>query len=40
VDREFDSRFAGKLAQAPGEGQVHPESIAEVDLARVIAALE
>src|SRR5207249_10335262 len=39
VDRETDRGLASDLAQTPGEIPVHPETIAEVDLARVIAAL-
>jgi hypothetical protein len=38
VDREADRGLAGDLTQTPGEVPVHPETIAEVDLTRVIAA--
>src|SRR5205823_4414187 len=39
VDREADRCSAGDLAQTPSEVPIHPEPIAEVDLARVEAAL-
>ena len=38
VDRETDRGLASHLAQTPSEIPVHPETIAEVDLARVIPA--
>ena len=40
VDGEADCRLASDVAQTPGKVPVHPEPIAEVDLARVIAALD
>src|SRR5207253_7117152 len=40
VDREADSGLASSLPEASGEVPVHPEPIAEVDLARVIAPLD
>ena len=38
MDRQTDRGLASDLAQTPSEIPVHPETIAEVDLARVIAA--
>jgi len=38
VDGQADRGFASELTQTPGEVPVHPETLAEVDLARVIAA--
>jgi len=38
VDRETDRGLASDLAQTSSEVPVHPEPIAEVDLARVISA--
>ena len=40
VNRQADSRLASGLAQAPGEVPVHPEPIAEVDLARLVATVD
>jgi hypothetical protein len=40
VDGKADRRFARNLAQAPSKVPVHPEPIAEIDLARLIAVLD
>ena len=40
VDRERHVGLAGRLAEPLGPRVVHPEAALEVDLARVVAALE